>query len=77
MEQVVEAIYERGVLRPLTPINLTERQRVNLRINVLDRQAALKIIEQLGKVYEGLSDRDIADIEAIALNRSDFFGKRE
>jgi hypothetical protein len=43
----------------------------------LDRQAALKIIEQLGKVYEGLSDRDIADIEAIALNRSDFFGKRE
>jgi predicted DNA-binding antitoxin AbrB/MazE fold protein len=76
MEQVVEAIYERGVLRPLTPINLTERQRVNLRINVLDRQAALKIIEQLGKVYEGLSDQDIADIEAIALNRSDFFGKR-
>jgi predicted DNA-binding antitoxin AbrB/MazE fold protein len=34
MEQVVEAIYERGVLRPLTPINLPERQRVNLRINV-------------------------------------------
>ncbi len=76
MEQVIEAIYEQGVLRPLTPINLPEKQRVNLRIHVLNRQAALRIIEQMGKVYEGLSDQDVAEIETMALDRSDFFGKR-
>lgn len=76
MEQVIEAIYEQGVLRPLTPISLPEKQRVHLKIHVLDRQAALRIIEQMGKVYEGLSDQDIAEIETMALDRSDFFGKR-
>jgi predicted DNA-binding antitoxin AbrB/MazE fold protein len=76
MEQVIEAIYEQGILRPTKPINLPERQRVTLRLYVMDRQSALNIIEQMSKVYDGLSDQDIAEIEAIALDRSDFFGKR-
>jgi hypothetical protein len=29
------------------------------------------------KVYEGLSDQDIAEIEAIALDRLDFFDKHK
>ena len=33
MIQEVEAVYEHGVLRPLTPLSLTESQRVNLTIS--------------------------------------------
>ena len=33
MKQQVEAIYERGVLRPLQPLTLAETQRVSLTIS--------------------------------------------
>jgi predicted DNA-binding antitoxin AbrB/MazE fold protein len=35
MKQRVEAVYERGVLRPLSPLPLAEAQRVSLTISEL------------------------------------------
>ncbi|OQA97546.1 MAG: hypothetical protein BWY25_02133 [Chloroflexi bacterium ADurb.Bin222] len=32
MEKVITAIYEKGALRPLTPLNLREHQRVRLQV---------------------------------------------
>ena len=32
MMEIVTAVYERGMLRPLQPLNLRERQRVRIRV---------------------------------------------
>ena len=73
MGQLLEAIYENGVLRPLEKPDLAENQRVVLEL--VESHSDTEVEEYLGlchKVYEGLSDEDIADVEAIALDRSHF-----
>ncbi len=67
MGQLLEAIYENGVLRPLEKPDLAENQRVVLEL--VESHSDTEVEEYLGlchKVYEGLSDDDIADVEAIA-----------
>jgi len=73
MGQLLEAIYENGVLRPLEKPDLTEHQRVLLEL--VGSRTDEDVEEYLGlchKVYEGLSDEDVAEVEAIALDRSRF-----
>lgn len=72
MTQTIEAIYEDGVLKPLTPLQLPEHQRVTLAIQSLRSLRPDKILELAHQVYAGLSDEEIAEIEAIALDRSNF-----
>lgn len=73
MSQKVEAIYEDGVLKPLQPLALAEHQRVSVTIDELpvaeSPEDALKAWQQ---IYEGLSDEEIAELEAIILDRSNF-----
>ena len=35
------------------------------------------MLELAGKIYEGLSEEDVEEIERIALNRTNFFGDRK
>ncbi len=73
MGQFLEAIYENGVLRPLEKPDLTENQRVVLEL--VESRNDVTVDEYLAlchKVYEGLSDEDIAEVEAVALDRSRF-----
>ena len=71
MSQAVEAIYERGVLRPLQPLELAEGQRVAISLEPValspEEMQALA-----SRVYEGLTDEEIDEVEAIALDRSNF-----
>lgn len=71
MTQKVEAIYEDGVLKPLQPLALAEHQRVSVTIDELSEspEDALKAWQQ---IYEGFSDEEIAELEAIILDRSNF-----
>ena len=71
MTQTIEAVYEGGVLKPLTPLQLSEHQRVSVTIEELSEsfEETLKAWEQ---IYEGLSDKEISEIEAIILDRSNF-----
>ena len=73
MAYKVEAVYENGILKPLQPLELTEHQRVSVTIDesptVESPEEALRAWEQ---VYEGLSDEEIAEIEALILDRSHF-----
>lgn len=71
MIQTIEAIYEDGVLKPLQPLALVEHQRVLVTIDESSEspEEALKDWQQ---VYEGLSEEEIAEIEAIVLDRSNF-----
>jgi predicted DNA-binding antitoxin AbrB/MazE fold protein len=71
MKQVIEAIYEKGIFKPLKRPKITEGQKVQLIVDT--KPAPLDLIELAGQVYEGLSEKDINEIEQIALNRKDFF----
>lgn len=64
MRQPVEAVYEGGVLRPLGPLDLEEGQYVHIRLEDEDP------IELAGRIYDGLSEKEILEIERIALDRS-------
>ena len=76
MKNAIEAIYENGAFRPLQPheVVIPNGQVVRLTIENESKPDQLKLA---ASVYEGLSESDIADIERIALDRSNFFGSRK
>ncbi|MFQ4137502.1 antitoxin family protein [Nodosilinea sp. PGN35] len=75
MQQVVEAVYENGVLRPLATLKLSEGQEVQLIIRSVDELAPDEMLQLAAEVYEGLSETEIGDIEHIAFDRQHFFGE--
>ncbi len=76
MKNAIEAIYENGAFRPLQPdaVVIPDGQLVRLTIENETEHEQLKLAAE---VYEGLSESEIADIERIALDRSNFFGSRK
>jgi predicted DNA-binding antitoxin AbrB/MazE fold protein len=77
MAQVVDAVYESGVFRPLEPVACVEGQRVRLAVNPGNgRPAPEEMLSLARKVYEGLSEAEVEAIEAIALDRSNFIPDR-
>jgi predicted DNA-binding antitoxin AbrB/MazE fold protein len=73
MTRKVPAVYEQGVLKPLEPLALPEGQRVTVTVEpVEERLSPDEILDLAHQVYEGLSDEEIAEIEAIALDRTNF-----
>ena len=77
MDRVLEAIYESGLFKPLESINLPEHQRAILTIHLLPAENPDTELEAWQQVYAGLSDRDIAEIESIALDRSGFMVQKD
>ena len=77
MSQVVDAVFERGVFRPLATPNvpIVEGQHVRLTVDTLDVRPA-EMLDAAAQVYAGLSERQIDEIEHIALDRRDFFRDR-
>ena len=76
MKQTVEAVYENGVFRPLRSTGLSEGQHVRLEIETPPEESCDDLLELAGRVYDGLSDDQIDEIEKIVLDRNDFFGGR-
>lgn len=75
MTRILEAVYENGMLRPLEDPGLEEHQRVLLEIRTERQEQTSSPLEAWQRVYEGLSEDAIAEIEAIALDRSRFSRK--
>jgi len=73
MTKVLEAIYEGGVLRPLGDLGLAEHQRVLVEVRLPAEADPDSQLAEWHRVYEGLSDAEIAEVEAVALDRSRFF----
>jgi predicted DNA-binding antitoxin AbrB/MazE fold protein len=75
MNDAIEAIYENGSFRPLHPetIAVPSGQVVRLTIENASDPEPLQLA---ARVYEGLSEQDIADVERIALERKNYFGSR-
>ena len=72
MTFVLEAVYEDGVFKPLETIDLAENQRVQLSIQLLSDTEVDEILARWGAIYQDLTEAEIEDIEAIALNRQSF-----
>jgi predicted DNA-binding antitoxin AbrB/MazE fold protein len=72
MDFMLEAIYENGVLRPLESLKLPEHQKVRITVQLLPVEDPDEELKSWHQVYAGLSDSDVVEIEAIALDRSHF-----
>lgn len=71
--RVFEAVYEDGVLKPLEDPGLPEHHRFSVRVRELGEKRAADDLAAWHRVYAGLSDEAIAEVEEIALDRSRFF----
>ena len=77
MGRPIDAVYEKGAFRPLDSrdLRLAEGQKVRLIVD-----ASIEVDEDplslAAKVYEGLSEGEIDEIEKIALDRTHFFSDR-
>lgn len=72
MDRVVDAIYEQGILKPLEALDLPEHQRVRLTIHEPPAESPDDALDAWQGVYDGLTDEDIVQIEALACDRSRF-----
>lgn len=54
MSLVIEAIYSGGLLRPLEPLELAERQRVRLTVDLLDPTPHADRQDALDALIDGL-----------------------
>jgi predicted DNA-binding antitoxin AbrB/MazE fold protein len=75
MTHVIEAVYEHGAFKPLEPVELPEGQRVTLSVEpmALTAAEAEAQLQAWQRVYEGLSEDEVREVEAVALDRSRFF----
>ena len=77
MPKNLVAVYENGAFRPTSndEITLPDGARVRLTVEPISPNAEENILDLAAKVYVGLSDNDVADIERIATDRIEFFSK--
>lgn len=74
MDQVIEAVFEEGVFKPVQAVELPEGQKVSLTVEpVRTAPSPEEMLRAARRVYEGLSDEEIEAVEAVALDRDHFF----
>ncbi len=76
MKETIEAIYEKGVFRPLKIPDISEGLKVRLEVEALAESSVEDLLELAAKVYSNLSNEQIDAIEQIAFDRGELFGKR-
>jgi predicted DNA-binding antitoxin AbrB/MazE fold protein len=78
MSSDLNAIYEGGAFWPLSgqDVALPEGEIVKLTVKPLASANSTNVLSLAAQVYTGLSAADIADVEQIALDRSNFFASR-
>jgi predicted DNA-binding antitoxin AbrB/MazE fold protein len=70
--RVFEAVFEDGVLKPLQDPGLAEHHRFSVQVQELGTGDPGSGLAAWHEVYDGLSEGDIAEVEAMALDRSRF-----
>jgi predicted DNA-binding antitoxin AbrB/MazE fold protein len=71
MARTVDAIFEEGVFKPLSPLNISEHKRIKLIIEDESEEPS-DILSLASMVYNGFSPEDIVDIEKVVLDRTHF-----
>ena len=77
MTRNLDAVYENGAFRPTgdADISLADGARVRLTVEPISQDVEENVLDLAAKVYAGLSDEDVADIERIATDRTSFFSQ--
>lgn len=73
MRQTIKARYHDGVLQPLEPLTLADEAEVQVTVDTEMAVSAEEILRRASRVYHELTAEDIAEVEAIALDRQHFF----
>lgn len=73
MRQTIKARYHGGVLQPLEPLALADDAEVQVTVDTDMAVSAEEILQRAARVYEGFTAEDIAQVEAMALDRQHFF----
>jgi predicted DNA-binding antitoxin AbrB/MazE fold protein len=69
MQQVLEAIYENGIFRPLSHPKLTEGQTVQLIVQTQSSIAPEDMLALAASVYQGFSEDEITEVEQLVCDR--------
>ncbi len=72
MKASVEAVYQDGVFRPVSRPELPDGERVRLTVERMTLTKSDDILKLASRVYEGLSQQDIDEIEDMARHRALF-----
>jgi len=67
MPEIITAVYEKGILRPLQPLKLRERQMVRLQVvsdesSENDDEAAIRVLVETGRLTPPRGRSDVAPI---------------
>ena len=78
MAQPIEAVFEKGVFRPKTPVRLKEGAEVRLTLapRGMTEEEAEEHIRGWQKVFEGLTDDEAEEIANVRESRKSFFRHR-
>jgi predicted DNA-binding antitoxin AbrB/MazE fold protein len=78
MGQTIEAVFEKGVFRPKKPVRLKEGAEVRLTMapRGMTEEEAEEHIRGWQKVFEGLTDEEVAEIANVRESRKSFFRQR-
>lgn len=72
MKASVDAVYQDGVFKPVSPPELPEGERVRLTVERVTQTKPDDILKLASRVYDGLSQQDIDEIEDMARHRALF-----
>ena len=72
-KQIMEAVYEKGVFRPLIPLEVILEEGQKVKLEVEPKYSEESVLKLALQVYKGLEERDIDEVENIAKNRRNFF----
>jgi len=73
MRQTIKARYHDGVLQPLEPLTLADDAEVQVTVETAMPVSAEDILQRAARVYQGFTAEEVAQVEAIALDRQHFF----
>lgn len=73
MIKTVNAVYEDGCFIPQKKMYIADGMKVKLIIESDDEESVDDILNLATGVYEGLSDKEINEVEEIAFDRKDLF----
>lgn len=75
MRQIIKARYHDGILQPLEPLTLADETEVQVTVETAPAVSAEEILQCAARVYQGLTNQEVAQVETIALDRQHFFRK--
>ncbi len=73
--QSIPVLYEDGVLKPLEPVDLVDRQTLYITVETQSLTAPESSLAAWQAVYADLDEETVLQIESIALNRDKFMSQ--